>query len=89
MKLKINLEDLKYCELSHPTTVPVRFMNKVVGEAIIDHTGHAEVSIKGEEEWSKIQHLMQLGVGGVVTSRDKDTVTGFSLVEVSIIPKTL
>lgn len=85
MKLKVNFGDeLKHAEIKYPTIVPVKINGEVVGEAVINTDGMAEINIINEQRLSDFQNILMLGVGGVVTSREGDLITGFSLKEASI-----
>lgn len=86
MKLNVNLgSELKHVtNLTYPLTVPVMKNDEVIGKCTIDSEGNGEINIVNEEEYQKIQHILELGVGGIVTSREGNTITGFDLKEVSI-----
>ena len=88
MKLKVNLGDeLKHAKIEYTKTVPVTRMGKFVGEAIIQSDGTAELNIVNEQQISDIKDIFELGVGGIVTSREGNLINGFDLREVSIVLK--
>ena len=85
MKLTVNFGDeLKHATIEYPETLPVTRNGKFVGEAIIQSDGTAELNIVNEQPISRIKDILELGVSGVVTSREGDLITGFNLREVSI-----
>jgi hypothetical protein len=85
MKLTINFgNELKHAKIKYPKILPVTKNCKFVGEALIRSDGMAELNIVNEQQISGIKDILELGVGGVVTSREGNLITGFSLQEVSI-----
>lgn len=85
MKLTVNFGDeLKHAKIEYTKTVPVTKNGEFVGEAIIQSDGTAELNIVNGREISRIKHILEVGVGGTVTSREGNLITGFNLREVSI-----
>lgn len=87
MKFKINLsETLKYENIQLPKLVPFFIYGKDVGECLIDTDGEVEITIKNEEYSKKvIKNTLNLGIGGYITSRQGNIITGFELKEISAI----
>ena len=84
MKLTINLGDeLKHAKVSYPINLPVTKNGEFIGEARIQLDGTAEITI-GDRHILNTKDALGLGVGGTVTSRKGDTITGFDIEEVSI-----
>ena len=85
MKLSVKFGDeLKHATIEYPETLPVTRNGKFVGKAIIQSDGTAELNIVNEQLISDIKYIVELGVSGMVTSREGDLITGFNLREVSI-----
>jgi hypothetical protein len=84
MKLPINYSsELSNAKITYPPIVPVTKNGQFVGEATIESDG-AELNIVDEKLISEIKDILELGVGGMVTSREGNLITGFRLREVSI-----
>ena len=85
MKLTVNLgSELRHANISYPKILPVVNNGEVIGEAIISSDGMGEVKIVNEEQISKIKHILELGVGGMVIERQGNLITQFDLKEVFI-----
>lgn len=85
MKLTVNFGDeLKHAEIEYPKILPVTRNGEFIGEAIIQADGMAELNIVNKQQISDLKNILELGVGGMVTSREGNLITGFDLKEVSI-----
>ena len=86
MKLTVDFGDeLKHANIEYPKQIPVMQNGKIIGEVIHkSKDGVFELDITNKQEISSIKQLLHLGVGGTVTSREGNLITGFDLKEVSI-----
>lgn len=86
MKINIDLtNNLNYENISFPKSVPVLFHGKEVGECLIDTDGKLEITVKKEHNKLQIINSMGLGIGGHITSREGNIITGINVKEISII----
>ena len=85
LKLHVNFGDqLSQAKIIYPKFLPVMRNGKCVGEAIMREDGMAELNIVNQQQICDIKHILELGVGGIVTSQKGDIITEFNLRQVSI-----